>query len=66
MFGFLADFDTFFRHCEGFSDETNPLPIPNDEKEWHDMFARLPVHDPKTVMMILENRTMRVRPRVHT
>ena len=53
------------RNCEGFSDEKNPLPAPETESEWHEMFARIPVHDPKTVMMILKNRTMKVKPRVH-
>ena len=53
------------RNCEGFCDENNPLPAPDTESEWHEMFSRIPVHDPKTVMMILKNRTMKVKPRVH-
>jgi len=58
---------SFLQNCEGYSDEANPLPAPDMEEEWHELFDQtLPISSPKTVMMVLKNRTMKVRPRVHT
>ena len=54
----------FLCHCEAMSDPNCPLPTPNTETEWLEMFDQhLPVHG-GSVMMPLLNRIMRVKRRV--
>ena len=58
----MLHFDNF-RRCRAVIDPENPLPLPENETEWLDMFTQYPAHDRRGLLLHVKNRNIVVIPR---